>query len=185
MCAVLDPRQGTVPPTVTMAVPISTQSSPRSIPEAHLPDGQRCCRVDNDVTDCCVKTGVWVITCKWCTEVSFKKQTCKFFCIILSIIQGHELKSFPLDEVCRLQDSPNAPSLSTYRLLVLLPRCSWWPYPDASTMMSVWWCPCHDPHRWCSYHAAVPLMLPHHDSPIILQPHQKVKILLCQSFKVN
>lgn len=131
-------------------------------------------RVDNDVTDCCVKTGVWVTTCKWCTQVSFKKQTCKFFCIILSIIQGHELKSFPVDEVRRLQDSQNAPSLSTYRLLVLLPRCSWWPYPDASTMMSVWWCPCHDPHKWCSYHAVVPLMSPHHDSPIILPPQSYI-----------
>lgn len=57
ICAVLDSRQGTVPPTVTMAVPISTPPSPRGIPEAHLPDDQRCHRVDSDVTDCLCRDG--------------------------------------------------------------------------------------------------------------------------------
>lgn len=46
VCAVLNPRQGTVPAPVTMAAPISTPPSPRGIPDAHLPDDQRCPRVD-------------------------------------------------------------------------------------------------------------------------------------------
>lgn len=143
----------------------------------------------------CVETDVWVTTCKWCIEVSFKKAHLQ---VLLHHPQHHPgpwVKLFPSGWGTQTPGFPKCP------LPKHLPAAgfSYHAVPDDPILMLPPWCPYGDapvatPPKWCSYHADVPLMSPlpwcsHHAATSVLhfrmEEHQKVKFLLCQSFRVN